>query len=72
MENSSNNKPLKKVNEPQTAYKSISETKEVDAFEHLPSHVKERLKLALQESENGLGKSHAKVMEEVKAKYNFS
>lgn len=72
MENSSNNKPPKKVNEPEIVYKSKSEIEEADAFQHLPNYVKERLELALQESEKGLGKLHAQVMAEVKAKYNFS
>ena len=60
----------KKVNEPETIYKSKSE--QVDAFDYLPAHVKERLEKALQESAKGLGKPHAQVMAEVKAKYNLS
>lgn len=72
MENSSNNKLTKKVNEPETIYKTKSEAKEVDAFDHLPTHVKERLEIALQESEKGLGKPHAQVMAEMKRKFNWS
>lgn len=73
MENSSNdNQSKKKVNQPQTVYKSKSTTNEVDAFEHLPNYVKERLELALQQSEKGLGKPHAQVMAETKRKFNLS
>lgn len=64
MENSSNNKPPKKVNEPETELE--------DAFDYLPAHVKERLEKALKESAKGVGKPHAQVMTEVKAKYKLS
>ena len=72
MENSSKNNPPKKVNEPETIYKSKSETEQEDAFDYLPTHVKERLEKALEESAKGLGKPHAQVMAEVKARYNLS
>jgi hypothetical protein len=72
MENPSKNNPDKKVNEPETVYKSKFGTIQVDAFDYLPAHVKERLEQALQESAKGLGKPHAQVMAEVKAKYNLS
>lgn len=72
MENSGKNNQPKKVNEPETVYKSKSETKEADSFDHLPNYVKERLELSLQESEKGLGKPHAQVMAEVKARYKLS
>lgn len=72
MENSSKDNRSKKVNKPENVYKSKSDTKEVDAFDQLPTHVKDRLEIALQESEKGLGKPHAQVMAEVKAKYKLS
>ncbi len=72
MVNPSKNNLQKKVNEPETIYKSKSETEQVDAFDYLPAHVKECLEKALQESAKGLGKPHAQVMVEVKAKYNLS
>ena len=72
MENPLNKKPPKKVNEPETVYKSQSETELEDAFDYLPAHVKERLEKALKESAKGVGKPHAQVMAEVKAKYKLS
>jgi hypothetical protein len=72
MENPSKNNLPKKVNEPETVYKSKSEMEQVDAFDYLPAHLKERLEKALQESAKGLGKPHAEVMAEVKARYNLS
>lgn len=72
MGNPSNNNPPKKVTEPETVSKSKSETEKVDAFDYLPAHVKVRLEKALQESAKGLGKPHAQVMAEVKARYNLS
>ena len=71
MENSSKNNSDKKINEPETIYNSKSETEQVDAFDYLPDHVKERLEKALQESAKGLGKPHAQVMAEAKARYNL-
>jgi hypothetical protein len=71
MENSSNNKPPKKVNEPETVYKTPSEIEKEDAFDYLPAHVKERLEKALKESAKGVGKPHAQVIAEVKARYNL-
>lgn len=70
MENSSKNNPHKKVNEPETVYKSKSE--QVHTFDYLPAHVKESLEKVRQESAKGLGKPHAQVMAEVKVKYNLS
>lgn len=72
MENPSKNNSQKKVNEPETIYKSKSETEQGDAFDYLPTRVKERLEKALEESAKGLGKPHAQVMAEVKARYNLS
>ena len=71
MENPSKNNSNKKINEPETIYKSKSETEQVDALDFLPDHVKERLEKALQESAKGLGKPHAQVMAEAKARYNL-
>jgi hypothetical protein len=72
MENSSKINLPKKVNEPETIYKAKIKTEQVDAFDYLPNHVKERLEQPLQESAKGLGKPHAQVMSEVKAKYSLS
>ena len=71
MENSSKNNVGKKVNEPETAYQSKAKTEQSDAFDYLPTYVKERLERSLEESAKGLGKPHAQVMAEVKAKYNL-
>ena len=71
MENNSKQNSSKKVHEPATVSKPKTKTEQSDAFDYLPTYVKERLEKSLQESEKGLGNPHAQVMAEVKAKYNL-
>lgn len=67
MENPSNNKPTKKVNEPETVYKSISEIEE----EESNSILNQLLEIGLKQIENGETRPHEEVMAEMKLKYNL-
>ena len=68
MENSSNNKPPKKVNEPEIVYKSKSE---IEKEEDSNSILNQLLAIGLKQIENGETRSHEEVMAEMKLKYNL-
>ena len=67
MENSSNNKPPKKVNEPEIVYKSQSEIEE----EESNSILNQLLEIGIKQCENGETRLHEEVMAEMKLKYNL-
>ena len=69
MENSSNNKPPKKVNEPETVYKSQSE---IEKEEDSNSILNKLLEIGLKQIENGETRPHEEVMAEMKRKFNWS
>ncbi len=68
MENSSKNNPQKKVNEPETVYKSKSE---IDNEEESNSVLNRLLEIGLKQIENGETRPHEVVMAEMKLKYNL-
>jgi hypothetical protein len=68
MKNSSNNKPPKKVNEPETVYKSQSEIEKEDESNSILNQL---LEIGLKQIENGQTRPHEKVMAEMKLKYNL-
>lgn len=68
MENSSNNKPSKKVNEPETVYKSQSE---IEKEEDSNSILNQLLAIGLKQIENGETRPHEVVMSEMRLKYNL-
>ena len=68
MENSSNSKPSKKVNEPETVYKSQSE---IEKEEDSNSILNQLLAIGLKQIENGETRPHEEVMAEMKLKYNL-
>lgn len=68
MENSSNSKPSKKVNEPETVYKSQSE---IEKEEDSNSILNQLLAIGLKQIENGEKRPHEEVMAEMKLKYNL-
>lgn len=68
MENSSNNKPPKKVNEPEIVYKSQSE---IEKAEESNSILNQLLAIGLKQIENGETRPHEEVMAEMKLKYNL-
>ena len=68
MENFSNNKPPKKVNEPETVYKSQSE---IEKEEESNSILNQLLEIGLKQIENGETRPHEEVMAEMKLKYNL-
>lgn len=69
MENSSNNKPPKKVNEPQTVYKSQSEN---EKEEESNSILNQLLEIGIKQCKNGETRPHEEVMAEMKRKFNWS
>ena len=69
MENTSNNNPSKKVNEPETVYTSKSET---DNDEESDSVLNRLLDIGLKQIENGETRTHEVVMAEMKRKFNWS
>lgn len=68
MENASKNNPPKKVNEPETIYKSKSET---DNEEESNSVLNRLLEMGLKQIENGETRPHEVVMSEMRLKYNL-
>lgn len=68
MENSSNNKPPKKVNEPETVYKSQYEIEKEDESNSILNQL---LEIGLKQIENGETRPHEEVMAEMKLKYNL-
>jgi len=68
MENPSKINPPKKVNEPETVYKSKSET---DNDEESNSILNRLLEIGLKQIENGETRPHEEVMAEMKLKYNL-
>lgn len=68
MENSSNNKPPKKVNEPETVYKSQSEIEKEDESNSILNQL---LEIGLKQIENGETRPHEEVMAEMRLKYNL-
>ena len=68
MENPSNNKPTKKVNEPETVYKSKFE---IEKEEDSNSVLNKLLEIGLKQIENGETRPHEEVMAEMKLKYNL-
>lgn len=68
MENSSNNKPPKKVNEPEIVYKSQSEIEEQESN----SILNQLLEIGIKQCENGETRPHEEVMAEMKRKFNWS
>lgn len=69
MENSSNNKPPKKVNEPETVYKSQSK---IEKEEESNSILNQLLEIGIKQCENGETRPHEEVMAEMKRKFNWS
>lgn len=69
MENSSNNKPPKKVNEPEIVFKSKSE---IEKEEESNSILNQLLEIGIKQCENGETRPHEEVMAEMKRKFNWS
>ena len=68
MENPLNKKPPKKVNEPETVYKSQSEIEKEDESNSILNQL---LEIGLKQIENGETRPHEEVMAEMKLKYNL-
>lgn len=68
MENSSKDNQSKKVNEPDTVYKSQSE---IQKEEESNSILNQLLEVGLKQIENGETRPHEEVMAEMRAKYNL-
>ena len=68
MVNSSKDNQLKKVNEPETVYKSQSEIQKENESNSILNQL---LEIGLKQIENGETRPHEKVMAEMRLKYNL-